>query len=288
MKPSFVLAAGVLILGIAYAQPPSALKAFFDSRLADRQDAAPPPYESLLRVVDSIGAANAAEIQAALPSIRAGLKSNVPNVPVEGVFALFAIARRPDGGRLLLEHLPEIASLTGQADERISGGAVRILKVLTGSIPDATVPLLLERLRSAGAPSLVKSEIVRALLESSKRTDQAVLRSVDAYLALDSEPKVRIATLEALAASRVKTPAIASYALSGLQVKDKYVQIASIQAVYALGTEVNDQARPALTQLVNDRTADAEVRAMAEKALQNRLSEPGKVELPVPVQRKGN
>src|SRR5512140_1629430 len=102
MKPSIVLAAGVLILGIAYAQPPSALKAFFDRRLADRQDAAPPPYESLLRVVDSIGGASAAEIQAALPSIRAGLKSDVANAPVEVMFALLAIARRPDGGSLLL------------------------------------------------------------------------------------------------------------------------------------------------------------------------------------------
>ncbi len=285
MKPYILLASSLLVASVAYTQQSTTPKAFFENRLADRPDASPPPYDTLLRVVDSIGASSVGELQAILPLIRSALKSNVANLPIEGVFALFAIAQRPDGGKLLLGILPEIVSLTLHPDERISGGSVAILRNLTRTIPESSVPLLLNRLMAPGAPTLVKSEIVRSLLESSKRNDQQVLKSVEAYLTLDSEPRVKIATLGAITANRFKTPAIATYALSCLNDKDKHVQIAAIQAVYALGQDVRATAGPRISRLANDQTVDEQVRAVAERALQNRLEEPHKVELPPPPKR---
>lgn len=274
MKPHRVLASVLLIASVAYAQEPTTLKAFFEQRLADRPDASPPPYGTLLRLVDSVGASSASEIQAILPLITSALKSNVSNLAIEGVFVLFAIALRPDGGKILFGNLPEIASLMQHPDERVSGGSVEILRNLTRTIPDSTVPLLSNRLMAPGAPSLVKSEIVRTLLESSKRNDQQVLKSIEAYLALDAGPKVKVASLAAIAASRFTTPAIAMYALAGLKDNDKHVQIAAIQAVYALSQDVRDRAGPTISRLANDQTIDEQVRAMAERALQNRLAEP--------------
>ncbi len=285
MKPHILLASGLLIASVAYTQQATTPKAYFEKRLVDRPDAPPPPYGTLLRVVDSVGASSAGEIEVILPLISSALKSNVPNLPIEGVFALFAIAQRPDGGKLLSGTLPEIASLMRHLDERISGGSVTILRNLTRTIPDSTVPLLVNRLVAPGAPTLVKSEIVRSLLESSKRNEQQVLKSIEAYLTLDSAPTVKIATLGAIASNRFQTPAIATYALGGLNDKDKHVQIAAIQAVYALGQDVRDKAGPRISQLATGQTVDAQVRAVAERALQNRLGEPHKVELPPPPKR---
>ncbi|MDQ6677012.1 MAG: hypothetical protein M3Z09_06930, partial [Acidobacteriota bacterium] len=212
--------------------------------MSDSVNTPPPSYEALLTEIDSIKKSTPIEIQSTLPLLSLALKSKTPNLPVEAVFAFFEIARRPDGGAMLRNGVPEIASLLANPDERLSGGAVTILRNLTRSIPDVTIPAMMNELRSLSRPNLVKAEIVRALLESSKRNDEQVLRSVESYLALNADPIIRASNLYAIAVNRVKTPTITGYVISSLDDKSKNVQIAAIQTVYALSSDVLDQARP--------------------------------------------
>lgn len=282
MKQHVLLASTIFFATMAYPQQAGTLKAFFEGRLSDRPSASPPPYETLLRVADSIGSCSPGEIRASLPLIRLAVTSGIPNLPVEAVFVLFAISMRPDGVELLSGSLSDIGKLMQHPDERISGGSTTILRNLARTIPDSVVPLLLDHLTAPGVPTLVKAEIFRTLLESQKRNDQQVVRAMEAYLRLDSEPRVRAATLGAITANRFTTPAIAAYALSGLNDKNKHVQMAAIQAVYALSQDVRHQALPTIGRLATDPAVDEQVRALAQRALENRITDPHKVELPPP------
>jgi hypothetical protein len=263
-------------------QPAPNLKSFFEKRLSDKADTPPPSYEALLAVIDTIGKSDRTDIQSTLPFLSLALKSKTPNVPVEAAFAFFEIARRSDGGAVLRDSVPELASLMASPDGRLSGSAVATLRNLTRSIPDTTVPLMLNELRSSSGPNLVKTEIVRAVLESSKRNDEQVLRSVEAYLALDADPKVKAANLHAIAANRAKTPAIAAYVITALEDKNKHVQIAAIQTAYVLSVDVQDQARPIISKLASDPNVDQEVRSVAQRLLHNTLTDPYKVPEPPP------
>ena len=268
-------------------QPAPKLKSFIEKRLSDRLDTPPPPYEALLAVIDGIGKSDPSEIQSALPLLSFALRSKTPNLPTEAIFAFFEIARRPDGGAMLRSSASEIAALMASPDERLSGGAVTTLRQLTRTIPETTVPLMVNELQSSRRPSLVKAEIVRAVLESSKRDDEQTLRAIEGYLAVDADPSVKVQNLHAIGASGFKTPTIAGYVISALSDKNKHVPIAAVQAVYALSTDVRDQARPIITKLRSDPSVDEEVRSMAERALQNRLTDPYKVpEPPSPPKRK--
>lgn len=104
-------------------QLPADLKGFFERRLTDRQDAPPPSYETLLKMIDGIAKADAAEIQAALPIVSSALKSNINNLPVEAAFAMTEIARRKDGGPLLRGRLVDLEHLLTNTDTRLSGGS---------------------------------------------------------------------------------------------------------------------------------------------------------------------
>jgi hypothetical protein len=267
-------------------QPAPNLQSFFEKRLSDKADTPPPSYGALLTVIDAIGKSALTDIQSTLPVLSLALKSKTPNLPVEAAFAFFEIARRPDGGTVLRDSVPELASLMASPDGRLSGFAVTTLRNLTRSIPDTTVPLMMNELRSSSGPNLVKAEIVRVILESSKRNDEQVLRSVEAYLAFDADPKVKASNLHAIAANRVKTPAIARYVLSALDDKNKHVQISAIQTVYVLSADVQDQARPIISKLASDPNLDQEVRSLAQRALQNKLADPYKVPEPPPASKR--
>ena len=141
-------------------RPEPNLRSFLEKRLSAKADTPPPSYEALLAVTDTIGKSTPSDIQSTLRLLSLALKSKTPSLPVEAAFAFFAIARRPDGGVLLRDRVPELAALLASPDERLSGTAVTILRDLTRSIPDATVPPMINELRSAGRPNLVKAEIV--------------------------------------------------------------------------------------------------------------------------------
>lgn len=255
-------------------QPAPNLRSFFEQRLSAKAGTAPPSYEALLAVIDTIGTSTATDIQSTLRLLSLALQSTTPNLPVEAAFAYFAIANRSDGGVLLRDRVPELAALMASSDDRLRGAAVTILRRLTQSIPGATLPPMMNELRNASRPNLVKAEIVRTLLESSKRNDAQVLRSVETYLYLEADPPVKVANLLAIAANRVKTPAIAGYAISALTDKDKHVQLAAIQTVYSLGADVRDQSRSIVSKLARDPGVDQAVRSMAERALQGKLTVP--------------
>ncbi len=62
-----ILILTIFFASLAQPQEPASLKQFLEKRLSDPPNASPPSFEAVLRVVDSLGTANAGEIQASLP-----------------------------------------------------------------------------------------------------------------------------------------------------------------------------------------------------------------------------
>lgn len=255
-------------------QLPADLKGFFERRLTDRQDAPPPSYETLLKMIDGIAKADAAEIQAALPIVSSALKSNINNLPVEAAFAMTEIARRKDGGPLLRGRLVDLEHLLTNTDTRLSGGATLVFSYITPSIPDLTVPILLNQLNKPGKPTKVKSEIMRVLLKS-KKNDVTVLKAVENYLDLEADPQVRIVNLQIIASDPVLNSAkIRTFAVRSLDDTNKYVKIAALRSVYALGSDVRRESLIVINRLAAD--PDSAVREMADKVRRDTIADPVK------------
>lgn len=259
---------------LAISQEPSqTLSDFFQQRLTARVGTPPPSYEALLRVTDRIAGSSASDIAAALPLLSAALKREDGDLAVQAAFALSVIARRPDGGGLLRTRISEVGALLERPDDRLSGGAVLIMRSIMPSNLDLTVPVLMEHLSSADKPSLVKAEVVSLLLEY-RRNDPQVLRAIESFVNLGADPKVRISVLKVLAARRVKTPIISGFLLRSLDDSNKFVKAAAIYAVYAVGSDTWDRAKPVLSRMALNPGEDQEVRALADKAMRNTLMMP--------------
>ena len=269
---SFLLLLAPAIVQAQEARPN--LKAFFEGRLSNTPGTPSPSYQTLLQVIDTIESSDPHDLRSAIPVLSLALASKTTDVPAEAAFAFFAISRRRDGGALLRTNAPEIAALMMSTDTRLSAGSVAILRNLTASIPDVTVPLLMNRLRSATPPTLVTAEAVRALLESPMRTEPNVLRTVEEYLAVSADQSVTVENLHAIMANGVTTPVITKFVLGALSDKRPQVQMAAITTTAALGAGVREQARSTIGRLANDPNADKDVRSLAERALQNKLSDP--------------
>jgi hypothetical protein len=172
-----------------------------------------------------------------------------------------------------------MAALMSNPDQRLSAGAISVLRNLTRSIPLVTTPILVAELSSVRKPSFVKAEIVRTLLESTARSETRVLAAIEAYLGVAADRSVVAANLHSIAASRFGSPGIAAYAIRSLDDASNDVKMAAIQAVYVLGPDVRSRARPALLRLAGDAT-DEKLRFLAERALNGTLEQPGKLPEP--------
>ena len=252
-----------LIASMCLAQDPRLpLYSFFQKRLADRPDSAPPSYESLLKAIDSIDGASASDISKIFPLLSMSLRSTTDNLPVEAAFALFAISLRPDGATLLADKMPEIATLLENKDDRLSGGAVITLRELTKSAPSSTIPIMISHLSGSRKPSFVNADIVSILLQY-RPADERVLKAVDSYLTVDFQPKFKAATLKALQANHVATPTISKFVAQSLESPDKNVKLAAIYVAPELGSDTWSQALPALNTIANDSNEGDDIRKLA-------------------------
>lgn len=177
-----------------------ALAAFFQQRLIGSSGSPPPSYEALLRVIDTIAGSDPKEIVIALPLLSTALTSEKENLAVEAAFALNVISQRLDGGTLLRTRVPEIGALLERSDDRLSGAAVLTLRYLTPSAADLTVPIMMRYLNGPAKPSPVKVEIVSTLLKF-RGDDPQAMKAVGMFLGAEAPAAVRIATLQALAAT---------------------------------------------------------------------------------------
>jgi hypothetical protein len=251
---------------------PLSLLEYFQKRTVGGHQSSGPSYEAVLVMIDGISVASPDDIRAALPVITSALSSNATNVVVEAAFALSEIARRPDGGVLLGSRVKEIAGLLRHKDERLSGGGVLALGYLTKDIPGDTVPLLLEYLTNAGAPSILKTEITRVLLHSGLQS-AAILQAVEKYFALEAPASVKAANLNVLATSPIRSVGLSSTALRMLEDRDPNVKLAAMRAVYYWGPELRAKALSSVNRFAADPGEDSDVREVADRFIRGILSD---------------
>ncbi len=241
------------------------LAAFFQQRLAG---VPPPSYDALLRVIDPIANSDPKDLATALPFLSAALKSTKDNLAVEAAFGFYEIAKRPDAGTLLRSRVPEIGALLELPDNRLGGSSVLTLRFLTPSNGDLTVPIMIRFLSGPAKPSIVKAEIVSTLIKF-RHDDPIAMKAINAFFTVQAETPVRIATLQALSANHLNAPGIDDFAVHSLGDPNKFVKIAAIHAVHALGPEVWSRAQPAVTRLATDPSEDKEVRTLADRELRD-------------------
>ncbi len=119
---------------------------------------------------------------------------------------------------------------------------------------------MLKHLIGPSKPSLVKADIVSALLEF-RQNDQQALQAIEAFLRLQMDPEVQTATLKVLGKQHVVAPALDDFVIRSLADPNKNIKIAAIYVVHALPSEVSRQAQPKLTNMPTDPSEDPEVRS---------------------------
>ena len=277
----WILFLTISLSGVASSQSldPS-LKSFFEARLLDKKDSKPPSYEELLRVIDTVSAASSESIRSALPVINTATESRITHLPVEAVFAYSAIAQRADAGALLRDSVSQLMRLAASDDERVRNGSAVVLRVLSQSIPNVTIPLMSAVLSDSRYSAGVKSEVLRAILESPYRTDARLIRLIETYVFSSTDPDVQRENLHAITAGRMSSPGMIDFALKSLESRNESLQISAIQALYGMGNEARDKARPLWARIALDSTKTEKVRFLANQAASGTLSQPGKLPEP--------
>jgi hypothetical protein len=247
------------------------LSVYFKQRLTS--DAGPPSYDALLKVIDTIPALDKQTIQNALPVLSTALVSTKENLAIEAAFALHEIARRPDGGALLRTKVPEIAGLLSRQDERFGGAAVEILKFLTPSDADLTIPAMIKFLNGPDKPTLVKAETVSALLRL-RGNDPQTKAAVEQFVMVTMDPEVHARTLQVIGLNHVRSAGINNFFIQSLGDADSNVKIAAISIARQLGPDSWTQASPIITKLATSPTETIKVKSVAERAIQNNLDQP--------------
>src|SRR5438270_7806377 len=125
----------------ARAQTPSSLKAFFETVL--RNPSTLPKFEDLHALAEAIPNMRSEDIKTALPTIFEALAYQDEHVKAYACAALFAIAGRQDGAKLLENRIEAIGhDLLSTRFAHIQGGEVIILGRLKPPPPEAAHFLL--------------------------------------------------------------------------------------------------------------------------------------------------
>ncbi|MDX2179087.1 MAG: hypothetical protein SFV18_05800 [Bryobacteraceae bacterium] len=237
-----------------------------------------------MNVVDSISTSSPAAIESALGLLTKALQSKTDNLAIEAAFAMFEIARRPDGGSLLRGRISDLASLLTSKDERLSGGAALTFGYLHQTVPEMTTPILIRHL-SGGESSIVKTQIARTLLQS-KSVDETAWKVIEAYVKQPATGEVKVANLYAVANSASRSQVFVPFVVQSLNDDNKYVKVAAIYAVNSLGPEARIVALSSVNKLAADPNEDRQVRRVADLFLRGRLGDPSfKPDIPERPQR---
>ena len=210
-----------------------------------------------------------------MPLVSSSLRSTKENLAIEAIFAFHEIARRTDGGVLLRSRVPEIAEFLGSRDERLAGGSIETLELLTPSDADVTLPIMIKLLDTPEKATVIKAETASALLHF-RGDDAQALTVVERFLDAEMKPEVQARTLQVIGLNHVSSAGIDHFLIRSLSNADSDVKIAAISIAREIGPQAWNEALPIITRLATAPSEDPKMQRAAEEEIQNRLDKPAR------------
>lgn len=243
------------------------LEAFFNGVLQNPSSL--PEFEKLHRLTVNIGNIRSQEIVQGLPSVFAALEYQDERVKAYACAALFAIAQRPDGAKLLRSHIDEIGrDLLDSPYESIRAGEVTVLTSLKPVPPPEVVPILLTLLKRHDASTQAQgSGIIFELLHIAPE-NQEVIAAIQEFTSRPLNTKSRIDVLNALGNPSVKDAQLIESVATCLDDPDAGVRLTAIQALTRIGIRALRLAEADLIRLTVDPKQPTDVQSSAKQALQ--------------------
>jgi HEAT repeat protein len=249
----------------AHTQTPS-LEEFFRT-LVDHPSP-PPAYENLRQVTGRIEGLRPEEITKALPAIFAAMAHQDQAVKDNALTALYMIARRPDGAKLLKGRVDVIAhDFLATPNPNTRNGEMAILGLLRPSPPEV-VPVFLTFLKRTDTDAQAQQGGVIFELIQAAPNNPEVIAAIKEFLSRSLDSTNRVGVLNALGNPAIKDGRIITMVTTSLDDPDPGVRFTAIQALGGIGPQALKQAEPSLQRLAADRDQPANVMAAAKEALQ--------------------
>jgi hypothetical protein len=244
------------------ASPP--LEAFFERVL--QNPSALPKFEELLEMSDGIATMRPDAISHSLPTILTALSHQDKEVKAYACSALFAIAGRSDGAKLLRSHINAIGQdLLTNPFQNIQAGEIGILGRIRPPLPEGVVLLLSFLKQTDRFPNAQGGAIFELLHMAPEKPE--VVTAIQEFLSRPLDSTTRIGILNALGNPVVKDPQIIAFVLAALDDPDPGVRSTAIQAAMRIGKPALQAGETILTRLAADSTQSAEIQNYAKQAL---------------------
>jgi len=252
------------------------LQEFFERLVGQSNASSPLKNDDLLKVIDTIAGISAEEVKKSLPAIFAALAHPDDEVKKDAVFALWAVARRPDGADLLKSRIDAIGqSLLSSANPDIRAGEIVTLGSLKPVPLPEVLPVFLTFLKRPDPEAQTQGTGVVFELVHIAPENAEVVAAIQQFLSRQMDSQTRIGVLNALGSPAIKDVKLISSIISSLNDSDVGVKTTAIQALVRIGKPALQQAEPDLQRLAADPKQSPEVENNVQEALR-RLHAPPK------------
>lgn len=225
-----------------------------------------PAYGEGLRVMDQISTMTPADVRSTVPVIFEAVRSPNQMAQLQAGLALYAIALRPDGAKLLDSRSDEILGLLQHRENRLKTTGVIVAERM--NIPAAKLDA--EFLRFLGdetQPAEVKPGVVFALVRKGPLSADSARRIGEFLKSRAADISARNDTLNAIASQPNDDPVHADLIIIGLRDPDQSVRNNALHLLRRLGPNAVKRASSALLQIAHDPNETPDLRALAKKLI---------------------
>jgi HEAT repeat protein len=269
----FVFIIAVVLGHCAHAQTPS-LQEFYQALVDHYDPSSPPTLPNLVNVTERIEGMRPEEITKALPAIFTAMAHQDQAVKDNALTALYMIARRPDGAKLLKGRVDVIArDFLATPNPNTRNGEMVILGMLHGS-PEVVPAFLTFMKRTDTDAQAQQGGVIFELIQGAPNNPE-VIASIQEFFSRSLDGNSRVGVLNALGNPAIKDGRIITLVTNSLDNPDPGVRFTAIQALGGIGPQALKQAEPTLQRLAADKDQPANVVTAAKEALQ-RIHPPSK------------
>jgi hypothetical protein len=208
------------------------------------------------------------QISEALPTLQRVLASNRAAQRAGVALALLSIAWRRDGTPLLANIVPDVVRSLRDADVGVARVAGLILFNFYPRPVQSVLPSVLKYVRDGSANGEMRAALIGLLAEYSPQ-DPQVIATITEYMRSDHSVPERNAALDGIANAQTRagySPALVSLIIEAVE-NDPRTRFTSVQALGRCGRNAADVAIPVLSRIAHDERETAEIRRMAEGAI---------------------
>jgi hypothetical protein len=257
---------GIALFSGLWAQTGPSLHIFFEQLAASTTESTRPSADEVRAASESIENETSVEIERAMPAIVRCVGHYDDQVKGYGAIALFAIARRRDGGSLINPHARVIGQLLNLPEERFQRFAGLIFVNLRPVPVKEVVPEFLAYIKRTDSGAKIQPAIAGTLVLYAPN-EPDVLETVTQFMLRPASKSTRIDTLNAVFRPDFRYDPIIGIVVAALGDPDIEVRSAAIRGLSSMGKYALGVAFLKLQKMAGDANEPDSVRSAAEEAL---------------------